>query len=124
MFHQYHAAIKREGLTGEFKYLDHSPEFYWVPPEFSSALNYDQVRAILTQNAPTLRSVSFEWKSLDIYPLSNSIATFTGIVNGSTVDTSGRSQTMSLIESGTVIKRETGWKLLCGQTSLLPVGEQ
>ena len=120
MFNNYHEAIKQKGLTGEFPYLDNSSDFYWVPPEFSSALNYDQVCAILTQNAPAMKSVSFHWNSLTIHPLTNEIASFTGVVSGVTVDTSGNEQSMSLIESGTVIKRKDGWKLLCGQTSLLP----
>ena len=47
----YFKDIAKDGLTAEFKYLDNSPDFFWVPPGYSSPLSYDSVRAILTQNA-------------------------------------------------------------------------
>jgi hypothetical protein len=34
-------------------------------------------------------------------------------------DTSGKTSSFSLIESGVLIKREDGWKLLSGQTSII-----
>ena len=124
MFDQYHAAIIKDGLTGEFPYLDQSDEFFWVPPGYTKALNYESIHAILSMNAPALEHAEFHWKDLDVFPLSNTIATFTGIVEGHTIDTAGTRTNISLIESGAVIKREDGWKLLCGQTSGLPSKER
>lgn len=120
MFDQYHAAIIEDGLTGEFPYLDQSDEFFWVPPGYPEALNYDRIHAILSQNAPALNHAEFHWETLDIFPLTNSLATFTGVVRGHTIDTAGNRTNISLIESGNVIKRSDGWKLLCGQTNGLP----
>ncbi len=120
MFDDYHEAIKREGLTGEFKYLDNSEDFFWVVPGYSYALPYDSVYSILSRNAPGLETVEFHWRTLKVFPLSDQIATFTGIVEGVMVDTSGVAQKISLIESGSVIKRNNQWKLLCGQTTGLP----
>ena len=120
MLQNYHADMNNYGLKAEFKYLDSTDQFFWVPPAYTSALNYDTVRSILLKNAATLTSVHFHWDTLIIFPLTDEIANFTGIVAGRMIDTSGQSNNISIIESGTVIKREDGWKLLNGQSALLP----
>ena len=119
MLSNYHADVARDGLTAEFKYLDQSSDFYWVPPGYKSALNYNAVRTILEQNAKSLRKAIFHWDTLQIFPLSNDLANYTGIVNGFMVDTAGIESNISIIESGTIIKRKDGWKLLSGQSAVL-----
>jgi hypothetical protein len=119
MMHEYHAAIGREGLTAEFAYLDSSENFFWVPPGYRSALTYDSVRTILESNAGTLRSVQFSWDHLQVYPLSNTIASYTGIVRGTLTDTAGQVQHTTIIESGVVVRRKDGWKLQSGQSRLM-----
>lgn len=42
-----------------------------------------------------------------------------GIVKGSMLDTSGIKASILIIESGTVIKRSDGWKLIRGQSAIL-----
>jgi hypothetical protein len=32
LFDHYFEAVRRHGLTAEFEYLDHSSDFFWVPP--------------------------------------------------------------------------------------------
>ena len=120
MLDAYHADMTREGLMAEFKYLDSTDTFFWVPPGYQSTLDYDSVRAILEANARTYRSVAFSWDTLQIFPLSNTIATYSGIVNGEMTDTAEQKTQVSIIESGTIIKRTDGWKLLCGQSAVLP----
>ncbi len=119
MFENYHAAIKEGGLKAEFDYLDQSPDFFWVPPGYSSALDIDSVQAILTKNAPLYSAIDFHWTHLVVHPLSDRIATFTGQVGGVMADTNGMQQIISILESGTVIKRDSGWKLLSGQSRTL-----
>jgi hypothetical protein len=119
MLHQYHSDIEKYGLTGEFKYLDQSSDFFWIPPGFETVLNYDTVRNILEVSAPKYRSVSFQWDTLEVHPLSNDIATFSGIVTGIMTDTSGAKVKTSMIESGSLIRRSDGWKLLCGQSAII-----
>lgn len=119
MLHDYHSAINREGLMAEFLYLDHSHDFFWVPPGYHSALTYDSVQTILTQNSKALRQIKLEWSSLQIYPLSNEVASYTGIVKGQMTDTAGIETHISIIESGTLIRRTDGWKLLGGQSATL-----
>ncbi len=119
MFDNYHSDIKEGGLTAEFKYLDQSDDFFWVPPGFNSALTYDSVKTILEQNASSFNDVEFHWEALQIFPLTNEIANYSGIVNGILTDTSGAKNTVSIIESGTIIKRHNGWKLLNGQSASL-----
>ena len=119
MLDEYHAAIKENGLMAEFKYLDNSSDFFWVPPGYSSALSFDSVKHILETNSKAFRSVEFNWDTLQIFPLSNEIANYTGIVSSLMIDTTGIQSTFSIIESGTVIKRGNDWKLLSGQSAIL-----
>lgn len=119
MLADYHDDIAESGLTAEFKYLDQSDDFFWVPPGYNSALNYDSVKTILEKNALAFQSISFQWDTLRIFPLSYEIANYTGIVVGQMVDTSGVASKVSIIESGTLIKRKSGWKLLSGQSAVL-----
>jgi hypothetical protein len=119
MFNNYHSDIKKEGLTAEFKYLDQSSDFFWVPPGYNSALDYDSVYSILVKNAKMFSEVIFAWDTLQIFPLTEEIANYSGIVEGSMTDTSGIVKAVLIIESGTVVKRSEGWKLLSGQSAVL-----
>ncbi len=119
MFNNYHSDISKNGLTAEFKYLDKSPDFYWVPPGYNSALTYDSVHTILVNNAKLFREILFEWDTLQVFPLTNEIANYSGIVKGSMTDTSGIVTSVLIIESGTVVRRSDGWKLLSGQSAIL-----
>ncbi len=119
MFGNYHDDIRKDGLTAEFKYLDQSTDFFWVPPGYNSTLTYDSVRHILEINAKSFRAIEFNWDTLQVFPLSDKIANYSGIVEGSMIDTSGIKSTVLIIESGTVIKRSDGWKLLSGQSAIL-----
>lgn len=120
MLHSYFDDIRESGLTAEFAYLDSTEDFFWVPPGYGSALNYDSVRTILEYNAPTLTAVNFQWNELSVYPLSAEIATYTGVVSGKIVDTAGMQSNVNMIESGTAIKRRDGWKILSGQSRDFP----
>jgi hypothetical protein len=115
----YYSDIKKSGLTAEFKYLDNSSEFFWVPPGFSGSLSYDSVATILKQNASRYKSINNSFDTLRIIPLSKVLATYTGRLNSTMTDTSGKVATFSLVETGVLIKRQDGWKLIHGQTSIL-----
>ena len=119
MFDNYHLDIKAGGLTAEFKYLDNSSDFFWVPPGYGSALTYDSVRSILEKNAKAFTNIDFHWDTLQIFPISNEVATYSGIVGGTMTDTAGVKSIIKIIESGIVIKRKDGWKLLSGQSAAL-----
>jgi hypothetical protein len=119
MFDNYHNDIEAEGLTAEFKYLDNSDDFFWVPPGYNSTLSYDSVRLILEKNAVAFTEIKFSWETLIVLPLTDQIATYSGIVTGAMRDTAGVESPVRIIESGTVIKRNDGWKLLCGQSASL-----
>ncbi|MCA6075638.1 hypothetical protein [Fulvivirga sedimenti] len=119
MLHEYHDAMATGGLMAEFDYLDSSKQFFWIPPGYNSALDYDSVKAILVQNAPAMESMELEWESLMIFPLSEEAANFHGIVHSVSRDTSGNVFDVRMIESGTIVRRPAGWRLLNGQTSLL-----
>lgn len=120
MLLDYNAAIKSKGLSAEFQFLDSSKDFYWFPPGFKTWLGYDSIRAIISSNAPKLRSVINTYDSLRIDPISAEFATYSGILHSKMQDTSGMITEMRLKETGTVIKRGNQWKLLSGQTDILP----
>ena len=115
----YYADIKKSGLTAEFDYLDQSADFFWVPPGYSAAIFYDSVAAVLRQNAPNYISINNAFDALKIIPLSKELATYTGRLHSTMIDTAGIATTFSLVETGVLIKRKDGWKLLHGQTALV-----
>ncbi|PNQ73789.1 hypothetical protein C1T31_05500 [Hanstruepera neustonica] len=116
MFDNYHEAIKQNGLPAEFDYLDDSDDFFWVPPGYKSVIKYDSIKSILIQNNKSIQSISFEFETLEIFPLSPEIANYSGIVKGKMIDTANATSNFKIIESGTLIKRTDGWKLLNGQS--------
>jgi hypothetical protein len=115
----YYSDIKKSGLTAEFNYLDNSPDFFWVPPGYSNAISYDSVAKILKQNAPKYKTIINKFETLEIIPLSSELATYTGKLSSNMTDTAGTTLTFSLVETGVLIKRANGWKLLNGQTTLI-----
>ena len=118
--HNYYTDITRSGLTAEFTYLDSSNEFFWVPPGYSHAISYDSTANFIRRNAPLFSHINNVWDSLRIIPLTKELATYTGKLHSAMTDTSGKTSTFSLIETGLMIKRKDGWKLLNGQTAVLP----
>ncbi|MCH7637889.1 MAG: nuclear transport factor 2 family protein [Bacteroidetes bacterium] len=123
MLHAYLDAMREGGLEAEFAYLDSTDAFFWVPPGYDSWISFDSVAAVLRAMAPTLRSMDYRWQSLRIDPISDDRAIYTGTLSGAVTDTSGQVTNLSIIETGTVIRREDGWKLLNGQSAVLPVEE-
>jgi hypothetical protein len=119
MLDDYYADINKDGLTAEFKYLDSSKEFFWVPPGFQQAISYDSVVSIITRNASSFRSVENTWDTLTIIPLTAELASYTGRLRSSMTDTLGKKSEYTLVETGMLIKRKRGWKLLNGQTTIL-----
>ena len=119
MLNDYHIAIKEGGFAAEFDYLDQSNDFFWIPPGYESALDFDSVKTILLGSASAFEHVDLDWETLQAYPLSNTIATYSGIVKGTMTDTTGVDNDVRILESGTLIRREDGWQLLSGQSRML-----
>ena len=120
MMNNYYNDIKSSGLVAEFKYLDSSKDFSWSPPGYSMSISYDSVAHILRSNAAGFKSILNTWETLEILPLSKELATYSSRINSRVTDTSGMITNTILLETGTVIKRKGGWKLLSGQTKILP----
>lgn len=119
MMKNYCKDVKQSGLTAEFRYLDNSSDFFWVPPGYKSSISYDSVAAILKRNASIYKSVDNSYQNLRIIPLSKELASYTAKVNSVMTDTTGKTSAFTLIETGIVIKRKDGWKLLNGQTTVI-----
>ncbi len=120
MLHQYHQAMKEGGLETEFDYLDDSDEFFWVPPGFKSALDYDSVATILRANDKSIEKIELTWDSLHVIPLRSDLAQYYGTINSRVIDTAQMTTESLLIETGLIIKRADGWKLLSGQSAFFP----
>ena len=120
ILNDYYAAVRDRGLTAEFEYLDSSVDFFWVPPGSEMPLSYDSIYRVLTQNAPAYKSIVSKWDTLRIVPLTIDLAMYTGRLQSTMTDTSNVSSTVRLVETGIVIRRNDGWKLLSGQTSVVP----
>lgn len=123
LLNNYFAAIKASGLNAEFNYLDSSKDFYWKPPGYSSAIDFDSVSRILKQNAASLKLVDNSFDSLKIKIISPDSASYTAYIKSLIIDTSGKTSKMYLFEKGKLIKRKKGWKLLSGETALLRTKE-
>jgi len=116
---KYYDDIRKSGLSAEFNYLDNAPDFFWVPPGYPELLSYDSVAVILKQSAPKYKYIDNKFNSLRINPLSKELAIYSGQLQSVMTDTSGSITAYSMIETGVLIKRVEGWKLLSGQTSIL-----
>lgn len=117
MLNKYFEDIKKGGLKEEFKYLDDSEEFYWVPPGYNTAIPYDSIASIITGNAPKYSSIDNNWVELTVVPLTPEYASYTGKVHSRVVFSSGEEMAADLLETGVLVKRKDGWKLMSGQTS-------
>jgi hypothetical protein len=115
---RYNNAIREGGLNAEFAFLDSSSDFFWVPPGYTAPLTYDSVTAIIRRNANSFKSVDNQFTSLLIHPLSEDVCNYTGTIRSVMTDTSGKVNQFYLIETGLMIKRANGWKLLSGQTGM------
>ncbi len=113
------ADIKRNGLNSELKYLDKSNEFFWVPPGYTSAISYDSVVRAIRRNAKIFKSVDQPFDTISIYPLAKDLATYTGRIHSTVIDTTGKVFESYLWETAVMVKRDIGWKLLSGQTTML-----
>jgi hypothetical protein len=119
ILHRYYEDISKSGLLGELPYLDSSADFFWVPPEYADPISYSDVEKYIKQTAPLFRTVNNQWDTLRITPLTKELASYTGKLRSTITDTAGTTETYSLIETGLLIKRSDGWKLLNGQTATL-----
>lgn len=115
----YYNDIRKEGLLAEFKYLDSSNQFFWVPPGYLNYSGYDSIAAAIHKNAASLKLVDNRYDSLLIIPLTKEYAQFVVRTISTTVDATGDTSKIAFIESGVMVKRKDGWKFLSGQTSIL-----
>jgi len=84
--HDYNADIKASGLVAEFKYLDSTANFFWIPPGATHSLSYDSVFKVVSRNARFYRSIDTSWDTLRIIPLSHEHAMYTGRLQSTMVD--------------------------------------
>lgn len=111
--------VASNGLMAEFSYLDSSADFYWIPPGFNHALSYDSVKFHIEKNAQAYNYVMNTWEELEVNPMSRNYASYRGIIHSTCIDTFEKQTEYRLIETGILVKRSSGWKLLSGQTHLI-----
>jgi hypothetical protein len=116
----YYDDLRAAGLLAEFKWLDSSASFFWIPPGYASPINFDSVAKIIRSNSLAIKSIDENWEELHIHTLSDEIVSYSGRLHSLTIDTAGNKHSTRLVETGILVKRAAGWKLLCGQTNILP----
>lgn len=116
----YYAAVSRDGLMAEFAYLDSSEAFFWVPPGYTAAIGFDSVASVIRRNANQWRHIEIRFDTVAVHLTGPHTATYSGRLHAVMTDTAGELTDIHLVETGTMIRRSDGWKLLCGQTSLIP----
>jgi len=119
MFSAYDDAVRKNGIEGEFAFLDKSEQFYWVPPGYEYAIHYDSIAKILKSVAPKLRYIDNTWDTLYIMPLTDNYASFNGVINSYVITSTNDTTITKLSETGLVIKRGKHWKFLSGQTIII-----
>lgn len=117
MLNDYHQAIEVGGLEAEFSFLDDSEAFFWVPPGYRTALDFDSVAAILRDNDSRISQMVLHWDTLQVWPLREDLAQFYGTIHSHMEDTAKVVTEGYLVETGLVVKRRDGWKLLNGQSA-------
>lgn len=65
------------------------------------------------------RGTNINCRRHPLIPLSREIATYNARLSSTVIDTSGIVSRVSMVESGVLVKRKEGWKLLSGQTSII-----
>lgn len=114
----YYADIKSGGLTAEFKYLDSTKDFFWIPPGYAKPITFDSVASILKAKAGNYKEIDNSFESLNIEVLSEDSAMYSGKIRSTMTDSTNTPMTIYLNEKGKMIKRKDGWKLLSGETSI------
>jgi hypothetical protein len=118
MLNDYQRDVSQDGILAELRYLDSSEAFSWHPPGFDGPIDYDSVAAILRTNDPSYSRINSSWDSLSITPVSKTNASYVAHLTTLMSYNDGHTDTFYLYETGNVIKRENGWKLLSGKTVL------
>jgi len=119
MLMAYDDSVRKNGINGEFFFLDKSDAFYWVPPGYKYALHYDSISKILLKNAPHFRYIDNSWEKLQIMGLSDQYASFNGVINNYAITSDSDTIVTKLSETGIVVRRGNDWKLLSGQTVII-----
>jgi hypothetical protein len=122
MLHDYHDAIRKGGLLTEFEFLDSSQDFFWIPPGVDALMGYEAVKKAIMANVASIDSMSTHWVSLQVHPLSQDIGKLSSYTISKRADSTGikmDTSRVTMLESGTMIRRANGWKLLSGQTVVL-----
>lgn len=115
----YQKDIRDNGMMAEFKYLDSSEDFFWVPPGYNSSIDYDSVVSAVTRNAHNFTKVDNVFTDLRILALSHHLATYTCKIRSEVTMTNGQAHSFTFLETGNLIRRGDDWKMLCGQTNLV-----
>ena len=120
----YYSDLASQGLLSEFKWLDSSASFFWLPPGYSAPIYFDSVAKIIRSNAASIKQIEEDWEELHIHPLSRDFVSYSGRIKSSSTDTTGTAHVARFVETGILVKRNTGWKLLCGQTNIISPGPE
>ena len=108
--------VRAKHFEGTLNCFDDSPEFFWVFTPDTTIILHDVFVAMLKGAFQDYRSIDVVWDRIHVEPLTNQYAVYTGKYHVTYIDTSGKVFKAIGVETGIVVHRPTGWKILNGQT--------
>ena len=115
----YYEDMRTNGMLAEFNWQDSSSDYFWVPPGYSGPISFDSVAKEIRRIALLVKKVDVRWEKLEVLPLTAEYVTYTGRLSSTITDRTGRTTTNRFLETGILVRKQNGWKLLCGQTGKL-----
>ena len=113
--------IRAKHLEAALNLFDDSPDFFWVFAPDTTMVSYDVFVARLKGAFRDYRSIDVVWDRMHVEPLTNEYAEYTGKYHATYTDASGKIFKATGLETGIVVHRSSGWKILNGQTYELPL---
>lgn len=117
MMGNYLTDLNKNGMESQMKYMDNSDDFRWTYSNYRRVYLFDDMAQQLNKSENEGYSAHLTFDELEIIPISENIANYTAKLSGFT-KFDGKNSDVSILESGTLIKRKDGWKFLNGQTAL------
>jgi len=109
--------LNTDGIQSQLKYLDNSDKFQYTFLNSGKIYDYEELKKQLEISSSTDYKVNLSFDEFKITPLSDKLVSYSLILSGyERID--GQNSDISLVETGTLIRRNDGWKIINAQTTV------
>ena len=108
--------LNKSGVNSQIKYLDNSEDFRWTYSNERKIYQFNDLVKKFNNSKIEDYDVHLSFDELQIIPISENIANYNLKLSGYTKN-EGKNTDISILESGTLIKRNDEWKFLNMQTA-------